>query len=76
MFLDAVNQFTSDGGDESTEPIATFDSVAVLAPRGRFTIELYNSFLKLAGPVNTFLSFFHLAACSSHPIHHTQPSVG
>mmetsp|Transcript_19572 Transcript_19572/g.59204 ORF Transcript_19572/g.59204 Transcript_19572/m.59204 type:complete len:672 (+) Transcript_19572:109-2124(+) len=50
MFLDAVNQFTSDGGDESTEPIATFDSVAVLAPRGRFTIELYNSFLKLAGP--------------------------
>ena len=46
-----MNQFTSDGGDESTEPIATFDSVAVLAPRGRFTIELFNSFLKLGGPV-------------------------
>ena len=51
VFLDAVGQFTSDAGEASLDPIATFDSVAVLAPRGRFTIELYMSFLKLVGQV-------------------------
>lgn len=54
VFLDAVSAFTSDAADDSTDPIVTFDSVAVLAPRGRFTIELYSNHLKLGGPVRPF----------------------
>lgn len=50
VFLDAVSAFTSDAVDDSTDPVVTFDSVAVLAPRGRFTIELYSNHLKLGGP--------------------------
>ncbi len=39
VFLDAVGQ----------DPVATFDTVQVLAPRGRFSIELYSTYLKLVG---------------------------
>ncbi len=48
VFLDAVGQFTGDAGD-SQDPVATFDTVQVLAPRGRFSIELYSTYLKLVG---------------------------
>lgn len=50
VFLDAVGQFTGDAGD-TQDPVATFDTVQVLAPRGRFSIELYSSYLKLVGQV-------------------------
>ena len=43
-------QYT-DTGAAVGDPVATFDGAAVLAPRGRFNIELYLSFLKLTGQV-------------------------
>ena len=41
----------TDSGAAVGDAIASFGAVAVLAPRGRFEIELYSSFMKLLGQV-------------------------
>ena len=41
----------TDAGVAVGDAVVTFDGVAVLAPRGRFDIELYGSFMKLLGQV-------------------------
>ena len=41
----------TDSGAAVGDAIASFGAVAVLAPRGRFEIELYGSFMKLLGQV-------------------------
>ena len=45
-------QYTA-AGAALGDPVATFEGSAVLAPRGRFDIELYLSFLKLTGQVDS-----------------------
>lgn len=41
----------TDSGAAVGDAIASFGAAAVLAPRGRFEIELYGSFMKLIGQV-------------------------
>lgn len=41
----------TDSGAAVGDAIVSFGAVAVLAPRGRFEIELYGSFMKLLGQV-------------------------
>lgn len=41
----------TDAGVAVGDAVVAFDGVAVLAPRGRFEIELYGSFMKLLGQV-------------------------
>ena len=43
----------TDAGVAVGDAVVAFDGVAVLAPRGRFEIELYGSFMKLLGQVGT-----------------------
>lgn len=50
VLYDQLMQHT-DAGVAVGEPVVIFDGVAVLAPRGRFEIELYASFMKLLGQV-------------------------
>lgn len=53
VFFDLVSGFT-DTGAAAGDAIATFDSVGVLVPRGRFDCELYASSLKLVGQAQDF----------------------
>jgi hypothetical protein len=59
----------TDAGVAVGDAVVTFDGVAVLAPRGRFEIELYGSFMKLLGQVLPLSpsgrSPFRLGACMS-----------
>ena len=41
----------TDSGAAVGDAIVSFGAVAVLAPRGRFEVELYGSFMKLLGQV-------------------------
>lgn len=50
VMYDRVMDHT-DAGDTVGDAVVTFDGVAVLAPRGRFEVELYLSFMKLLGQV-------------------------
>ena len=50
VFYDAVMEHT-DAITAAGDAVATFDNVTVMAPRGRFTVELYLSSLKLEGQV-------------------------
>lgn len=59
VLYDELNQYT-DAGASVGDPVVTFEGAAVLAPRGRFDIELYLSFLKLTGQVITFSSLHSL----------------
>jgi hypothetical protein len=49
-------QYT-DSGAAVGDPVAVFESSALLAPRGRFDVELYLSFMKLTGQVTS--TFMH-----------------
>lgn len=53
LLFDLVSAYTDTGGVLG-EAIATFDSVGVLVPRGRFDVELYSSSLKLVGQAQDF----------------------
>ncbi|PAN17576.1 hypothetical protein PAHAL_3G141600 [Panicum hallii] len=43
-----------DGGGSSETAVATFDGIAILTPRGRYSVELHHSFLRLQGQANDF----------------------
>nr|CAB3460427.1 unnamed protein product [Digitaria exilis] len=43
-----------DGGSLSEMPVVTFDGIAILTPRGRYSVELHQSFLRLQGQANDF----------------------
>jgi len=43
-----------DGGGSSETAVATFDGIAILTPRGRYSVELHQSFLRLQGQANDF----------------------
>jgi structure-specific recognition protein 1 len=49
--VDALLQHTDAGGATSDDAISEFTDVAVIAPRGRFQVEMHTSFLKLSGQV-------------------------
>lgn len=51
VLLDALLQYTDAGVATSADAVVTFDEVAVLAPRGRYQVEMHTSFLKLVGQV-------------------------
>mmetsp|Transcript_13731 Transcript_13731/g.38868 ORF Transcript_13731/g.38868 Transcript_13731/m.38868 type:complete len:635 (-) Transcript_13731:206-2110(-) len=53
-FLDLVLQKTDAGAVTSADAIVSFSEVAVLAPRGRFDVEMHASFLKLYGQSQEF----------------------
>ena len=50
-FHDAVAEHTAQGA-AAGDVIATFDSVGLLAPRGRFEVEMYLTSMKLLGQVS------------------------
>jgi hypothetical protein len=50
MFYDQLMENT-DTGAAVGDAVATFDNVAVIAPRGRFDVEMYLTFFKLVGQV-------------------------
>ncbi len=66
----------TDAGVATEDAVVTFDSLAVLIPRGRFDVELYPSFMKLLGQVHiTSLQLptplalfpgFHLLRCARY----------
>ncbi|AQK84464.1 FACT complex subunit SSRP1 [Zea mays] len=43
-----------DGGGSSEMAVVTFDGIAILTPRGRYSVELHQSFLRLQGQANDF----------------------
>lgn len=49
--LDTLLQYTDAGVATSDDAVVMFEEVAVLAPRGRFSVEMHASFLKLVGQV-------------------------
>lgn len=55
--LEALLQYTDAGVATSADAVVTFDEVAVLAPRGRYQVEMHASFLKLVGQVRFFVIF-------------------
>ena len=48
MFYDAVMEHT-DANTAVGDAVATFESVSLLQPRGKFNVELYLSSMKLEG---------------------------
>ena len=50
--LDMLLQYTDAGVATSDDAVVLFEEVAVLAPRGRFQVEMHASFLKLVGQVS------------------------
>lgn len=50
MFHDQVVQFT-DAGAAAGNAVVTFDTLSLVAPRGRFDVEMYMGSLKLTGQV-------------------------
>ena len=63
--LDALNEHTVDAG-AGVDAVASFDNVNVMAPRGRFEVEMYLSFLKLIGQVRTVTVFCSPSRPSRH----------
>lgn len=49
--LEALLQYTDAGVATSADAVITFEEVAILAPRGRYQVEMHASFLKLVGQV-------------------------
>lgn len=43
-----------DVGAGGEEAVVTFDGIAILIPRGRYSVELHLSFLRLQGQANDF----------------------
>jgi len=44
----------ADGGSPSEAAVVTFEGIAILTPRGRYSVELHQSFLRLQGQANDF----------------------
>eukprot|EP01018_Ginkgo_biloba_P011099 Gb_14151 [translate_table: standard] len=53
IFRDKIMSM-ADVGPSGEEAIALFEEVAILTPRGRYTVELHLSFLRLQGQANDF----------------------
>ncbi len=51
VLLDSIMQHTDAGVATSDDAVCIFDDVAVLAPRGRFEVEMHLGFLKMVGQV-------------------------
>ncbi|XP_042415879.1 FACT complex subunit SSRP1-like isoform X1 [Zingiber officinale] len=52
VFLDKIVSLTDVGSSE--EAVVTFEGIAILTPRGRYSVELHFSFLRLQGLANDF----------------------
>ncbi|XP_020598875.1 FACT complex subunit SSRP1 [Phalaenopsis equestris] len=53
VFLDKILA-KADVGSSSEDAVVTFDGIAILTPRGRYSIELHLSFMRLQGQANDF----------------------
>ncbi|ERN03798.1 FACT complex subunit SSRP1 [Amborella trichopoda] len=53
VFRDKIMSM-ADVGPSGEEAVVTFDGIAVLTPRGRYTVELHISFFRLLGQANDF----------------------
>lgn len=62
VMYDQVLEHT-DAGVAVGDAVVTFDTVAVLIPRGRFDVELYPSFMKLLGQVCVSCPSLHFKEC-------------
>lgn len=54
ILRDKIMQMADVGVGPSGESVVVFEDVAVLTPRGRYTVELHLSFLRLQGQANDF----------------------
>ena len=55
-----IVQFT-DAGAAAGNAVVTFETMSLLAPRGRFDVEMHLSSLKLTGQVHTSASPHHVS---------------
>lgn len=53
VLLDKISSM-ADVGSSSEEAVATFEGIAILTPRGRYSVELHLSFFRLQGQANDF----------------------
>ncbi|CAN6572090.1 unnamed protein product [Malus baccata var. baccata] len=53
VFRDKISSM-ADVGSGGEDAVTTFDSIAILTPRGRYSVELHLSFLRLQGQANDF----------------------
>ncbi|XP_020259196.1 FACT complex subunit SSRP1-like [Asparagus officinalis] len=53
VLLDKISSM-ADVGSSSDEAVVTFDGIAILTPRGRYSVELHLSFFRLQGQANDF----------------------
>lgn len=53
VFRDKIMSM-ADVGDGGEEAVVTFEGIAILTPRGRYSVELHLSFLRLQGQANDF----------------------
>ncbi|XP_043707393.1 FACT complex subunit SSRP1 isoform X1 [Telopea speciosissima] len=53
VFRDKIMSM-ADVGPSGEDAVVTFDSIAILTPRGRYSVELHLSFLRLQGQANDF----------------------
>ncbi len=54
MLSEQLLALTDAGGAAAEEAVCAFDDVAILAPRGRFSVEMHHGFLKLSGQTQDF----------------------
>ncbi|GJN32198.1 hypothetical protein PR202_gb20682 [Eleusine coracana subsp. coracana] len=52
ILWETILKFADVGSSE--EPVVTFEGIAILTPRGRYNVELHQSFLRLQGQANDF----------------------
>ncbi|OVA13298.1 Structure-specific recognition protein [Macleaya cordata] len=53
VFRDKIMSM-ADVGPSGEEAVVTFEGIAILTPRGRYSVELHGSFLRLQGQANDF----------------------
>ncbi|KAK1312914.1 FACT complex subunit SSRP1 [Acorus calamus] len=53
VFHDKIVTMT-DVGSTGEEPVVTFEGIAILTPRGRYSVELHHQFMRLQGQANDF----------------------
>ncbi|KAK1264710.1 FACT complex subunit SSRP1 [Acorus gramineus] len=53
VFHDRIVTMT-DVGSTGEEPVVTFEGIAILTPRGRYSVELHHQFMRLQGQANDF----------------------
>jgi hypothetical protein len=61
VLAEQVLALTDAGGAAAEEAVCALDDVAILAPRGRFNVEMHLGFLKLSGQTQEFK--IRCAAC-------------